>query len=66
MSRYLPYCPDQAELLPGSVRDVLGSDHLCFFVPSVVERLDLSRFHASYAVAGGQLYHPSLLLKVWL
>jgi transposase len=66
MSRYLPYCPDQAELLPASVRDVLGANHLCFFVHQVVERLDLSRFHQSYASEGGQLYHPSLLLKVWL
>lgn len=66
MSRYLPYCPDQAELLPASVRDVLGADHLCFFVHSVVERLDLSRFHSSYSAEGGSLYHPSLMLKVWL
>jgi len=66
MSRYLPYCPDQAELLPPSVRDVVGSDHLCFFVHGVVERLDLSRFHASYSEEGGALYHPSLMLKVWL
>lgn len=66
MSRYLPYSPEQAELLPASVRDVLGGDHLCFFVHSVVERLDLSRFHQSYGEQGGQLYHPSLMLKVWL
>jgi len=66
MSRYLPYCPDQAELLPASVRDVLGLEHLCFFVHGVVERLDLSRFYASYGEEGGQLYHPSLMLKVWL
>ena len=66
MSRYLPYCPDQAELLPARVRDVLGGGHLCFFVHGVVERLDLSRFHASYGEEGGRLYHPSLMLKVWL
>jgi hypothetical protein len=48
------------------VRDVLGAAHLCFFVHGVVERLDLSRFHASYGEEGGQLYHPSLMLKVWL
>src|SRR5438105_10979474 len=66
MSRYLPYSPDQAELLPASVRDVLVVDHLCFFVHGVVERLDLRRFHASYGDEGGQLYHPSLMLKVWL
>jgi hypothetical protein len=53
MSRYLPYCPDQAELLPPSVRDVLGAEHLCFFVHGVVERLDLNRFHASYAEEAG-------------
>jgi len=66
MSRYLPYCPDQAELLPASVPDVLGADHLCFFVHGVVERLDLSRFHSAYASEGGTLYHPSLMLKVWM
>lgn len=48
------------------MRDVLGSDHLCFFVRRVVERLELSRFHASDGVEGGQLYHPTLMLKVWL
>lgn len=66
MSRYLPYCPDQTELLPPSVHEVLGSDHLCFFVHRIVERLELSRFHASYGEEGGQLYHPALMLKVWL
>lgn len=66
MSRYLAYCPDQAELLPASVQDVLGSEHLCFFVHGVVERLDLSRFHQAYGSEGGVLYHPSLMLKVWL
>ena len=66
MSRYLPYSPDQVELVPPSVHEQLGSDHLCFFVHRVVERLDLSRFHASYGDEGGPLYHPCLLLKVWL
>lgn len=66
MSRYLPYSPDQVALLPASVDEVLGSGHLCFFVHGVVERLDLRRFHQSYAAEGGVLYHPSLLLKVWL
>jgi transposase len=66
MSRYLPYSPDQVELLPASVHEVLGSDHLCFFVHRVVERLALKRFDESYAAEGGMLYHPSLMLKVWL
>jgi transposase len=66
MSRFLPYSPEQGYLLPPSVRDELGADHLCFFVHEVVERLDLGEFERSYSVEGGELYHPGLMLKVWL
>jgi transposase len=66
MSRYLSYSPDQGSLLPSHVDEVLGSDHLCFFVHRVVERLDLGRYTEAYGSEGGLLYHPSLMLKVWL
>jgi transposase len=66
MSRYLAYSPDQGALLPLHVEEVLGSDHLCFFVHRVVERLDLGRYTEAYGAEGGMLYHPSLMLKVWL
>ena len=38
MSRFKGYSPDQAYLLPPSVRDELGEKHLCFFVREVVGR----------------------------
>jgi len=44
MPTYQPYSPDQAELLPAHVKDVLGADHLCFVVHEVVEACDLSAF----------------------
>jgi transposase len=66
MSRFLAYNPDQAYLLPPNVRDELGKDHLCFFVRAVVQRLDLSAFESAYSREGGELYHPALLLGVWL
>ncbi len=66
MSRFLPYSPDQAYLLPPSVKDELGKDHLCFFVHEVVEWLDLSEFEQEYSEEGGVLYAPELMLKVWL
>jgi hypothetical protein len=44
MPTYQPYYPDQAELLPAHVKDVLGPDHLCFVVHEVVEACDLSAF----------------------
>jgi transposase len=66
MSRFKVYSPDQAYLLPPSVRDELGKKHLCFFVREVVERLDMSGFEQSYSSEGGELYAPELMLGVWL
>ena len=53
MSRFKVYSPDQAYLLPPSVRDELGEKHLCFFVRGVIERLDMSEFKLSYSIEGG-------------
>ena len=66
MSRFKVYSPDQAYLLPPSVRDELGEKHLCFFVRGVIERLDMSVFESSYSAEGGELYAPQLMLGVWL
>jgi transposase len=66
MGNFLEYNPEQAYLLPPSVRDVLGEGHLCFFVHRVVEKLDLRELEASYSDEGHPAYHPALLLKVWL
>jgi hypothetical protein len=53
-------------LLPLSVKEVLGEDHLVFFVHGVVEQLDLEEFVRTYGEEGGALYAPELMLKVWL
>jgi len=66
MSRFRGYNPEQAYLLPPSVRDELGDDHLCFFLRRLVSRLDLSSFEAAYSEEGGELYAPELMLSVWL
>ena len=64
--KFMPYNPEQAYLLPPRVADVLGSDHLCFFLHQIVERLDLSAFTKEYGQEGRPAYHPALLVKVWL
>src|SRR6202049_3683525 len=66
MSNFLEYNPEQAYLLPPTVRAVLGEDHLCFFVHGAVEKLDLQELEAGYSEEGHPAYHPALLLKVWL
>ena len=64
--KFLTYNPEQAYLLPPSVHEVLGAEHVCFFVHRAVERLDLGAFEQGYVEEGRPAYHPALLLKVWL
>jgi len=66
MSRYKPYSPDQAYLLPPSVKDELGGGHLCFFVQKMVARLDMGPFERAYSAEGGELYCPQMMLSLWL
>jgi transposase len=66
MAKFLEYNPDQAYLLPPSVRDVLGSGHLCFFVRRVVAKLNLDTFRKEYGEEGGPAYAPEMLASVWL
>src|SRR6202035_2395255 len=66
MPSFYPYSPEQAYLLPPSVREVLSDKHLCFFVSRAVEQLDLSSFERAYGDEGHPAYHPAMMLKVWL
>src|ERR1700675_5207881 len=66
MPNFYEYNPEQAYLLPPSVRQVLGKEHLWFFVYRVVEELNLEGFVEAYSEEGHPAYHPALLLKVWL
>jgi len=64
--RFLPYDPEPAYWLPPSVKDVLGKEHLCFFVHQVVEKLDLRAFAPEYGEEGRRAYAPELMVQVWL
>jgi transposase len=66
MAKFWDYNPEQAYLLPPSVHEVLGADHLCFFLRRVVAKLNLSAFREEYGEEGGQAYAPELLASVWL
>jgi hypothetical protein len=56
MPNFFEYNPEQAYLLPPSVRDVLGEDHLCFLVHRAVEKLDLQEFAAGHSDEGHPAY----------
>lgn len=57
---------DQLFLLPVSMRDWLEEGHLAFFVIDVVERVDLSAFHARYRLdgPGRPPYDPEMMLAL--
>ena len=62
------YRPDQAFLLPPSLRDWLPEGHLAYFVSEVVETMDLSEILAHYEKEerGQPPYHPRMMVKVLL
>lgn len=64
--KFLPYNPEQGYLLPPNVREVLGENHLCFFLHRVVEQLDLSELEAGYVEEGRPAYAPVMMVKLWL
>lgn len=63
---YIPYQPEQQQLLPSAIQDWLPQGHLAYFINDTVARLDLSAFHARYAAGGprNQPFHPAMMVKV--
>ena len=65
---FRPYDPDQAFLMPASMRDWLPSSHLAYFLSDVVDQFDLSSIMKRYAgeERGFPPYHPRMMVKVLL
>ena len=63
---YRPYQPDQAYLLPPSLREWLPEDHLAYFISDTIDALDLRVLYERYEGDGrrNRPYHPAMLLKV--
>lgn len=64
---FRPYEPDQAFLMPASLRDWLPKGHLAYFVSELVDQLDLSNIMSRYEEERGYPpYHPVMMVKVLL
>jgi transposase len=63
---YRPNVPEQALLLPPSLREWLPDDHLAYFMGDLVDLLDLSAILAAYEAEerGYPPHHPVMLTKV--
>ncbi len=63
---YIPYCPEQQQLLPSALQDWLPEGHLAYFISDTVDSLNLNAFHARYAKDGprNQPFRPAMMVKV--
>jgi len=63
---FKPYEQQQLLLLPSSLDELIGPQHLVRVVNEVVERMDLTELINLYEGGGTTAYHPRMLLKVLL
>ncbi len=63
---FRPYSPDQALLLPPSVRDWLPEGHLSYFISDTLDALDLSGFYRPYQGDGrrNSPFDPRMMVKI--
>src|SRR5258706_16276309 len=66
MANFRPIDRATPFLLPPSVDDWLGKDHLARFVVDIVDQLDLSPLTEHYRGAGSAAYHPGVMLSLLL
>ncbi len=61
---YVPYHPEQQQLLPSALQEWLPQGHLAYFISDTVDSLNLSAFHARYAGGGSrnQPFHPGMMV----
>ena len=64
MANFRPIDRATPFLLPPSVDDWLGKDHLARFVVDIVDQLDLSPLTEQYRGAGSAAYHPAVMLSL--
>ena len=62
---YIPYQPEQQQLLPNALQDWLPQGHLAYFISDTVDSLNLSAFHTRYAAGGprNQPFHHLMMVK---
>jgi transposase len=63
---FRPYSPEQALLLPPSLRDWLPEGHLACFISDAIDAMDLSAFEARYGDEGpgNQAFDPRMMVRV--
>lgn len=61
---FKPYDPDQLQLLPPSLDELITENHPARIVKKVIDEIDIRPINRKYKGGGASSYHPRMLLKV--
>jgi len=61
---FKPYDPDQLQLLPPSLEELIAENHPARIVKKVIDEIDIRPINHKYKGGGASSYHPRMLLKV--
>jgi len=61
---YMNSYKNQNWLIPQSIKDMIPTDHICFFVEEFVDSLNFTNFDMIYEGAGHPAYHPRIIMKI--
>lgn len=61
---FKPYDPDQLQLLPPSLDELIAENHPARIVKNVIDEIDIRPINRRYKGGGASSYHPRMLLKV--
>ena len=61
---FKPYVQNQLSLLPPSLDELVGPNHIVRLIHQVIEQIDIRPINRKYKGGGTSSYHPRLLLKI--
>ncbi len=66
MAKFKEYQQEQVMLLPPSLGDLIGKNHIARLISQIIDELDFSEIEDSYSEIGCRGYHPKMLTKLLL
>lgn len=61
---YMNTNPNQIQLLPTNLREIIDDGHICYLIEEVVGNVNFSNFNKSVSGPGAPSYHPRIKLKI--
>jgi transposase len=66
MPPFKTYSQNQVQLLPPTLDEIIGKDHIARLISHAVDTMDFASIENTYSSDGQHAYHPRMLVKVLL